>query len=76
MKGLNPGGSMLWFEWSSGFVVLSWEGLLLVLTDISTTWAMIRAMMASVQVVETSVNTNNSPSQDYTTTQTITQTTI
>ena len=32
-------------------------------------------MMASAQVVETSVNTNNSPSQDYTTTRTITQTT-
>ena len=60
---------MLWFKWSSGFVVLSWEGLLLVLTDVSTTWAeaIIRVMMASAQVVETSVNTNNNPSQDYTT---------
>ena len=44
--------------------------MLLVLTDVSTTWAedIIRVMMmASTQVVETSVNTNNSPSQDYTT---------
>ena len=41
------------------------------LTDVSTTRAeaiiIIALMMASVQVVETSVNTNNSPSQDYTT---------
>ena len=38
---------MLWFEWSSGLVVKSWEGLLLVLTDVSTTWAeaIIRVMM-------------------------------
>ena len=28
---------------------------------------LITVMMASAQVVETSVNTNNSPSQDYTT---------
>ena len=40
---------MLWFEWSSGFVVS------------------VSLMMASAQVVKTSVNTNNSPSRDYTT---------
>ena len=34
----------------------------------STFWRQIfGVMMASAQVVETSVNTNNSPSQDYTT---------
>ena len=30
-------------------------------------YVIITVMMASAQVVETSVNTNNSPSQDYTT---------
>ena len=39
------------------------------LTDVSTTCeeAIITLMMASAQVVEASVNTNNSPSQEYTT---------